>query len=42
MYFNASENVSPVLLHHCLVMVTDEELITCKCFKKGNLGGISL
>ena len=41
-HFNPSQNVSTVLLLNGLVMVTNEETIACKCFKKGNVRGYSL
>ena len=33
--FNPSQSVSSI---YCLVMVTSEKSIACKCFKKGNVG----
>ena len=41
-YFNHSQNVSPVLRINSLVMATNEGLIACKCFKKGNVTRYSL
>ena len=41
-YFNPSQNFSPILLLNGLMMVTNEGLIACKCFKKGNVRGYSL
>ena len=41
-HFNPSQNVLTVLLLIGLVMVTSEESIACKCFKKGNVRGYSL
>ena len=36
-HFNPSQNVSPILFFNGLVMVTNEGLIACKCFKKGSV-----
>ena len=38
-YFNPSQNVSPILLLNDLVMATNEGWIACTCFKEGNIGG---
>ena len=40
--FTPSQNVSPMCLLNDLMMVTNEESIACKCFKKGNVGEYSL
>ena len=33
-HFNPSQNASPILLLNGLVMVTNDEPVACKCFKK--------
>ena len=39
-YFNSSQNVSPILLLNGLVIVTNEGSTACKCHKKGNVRGV--
>ena len=41
-YFNHSQNVSPVLRINSSVMAANEGSMGCKCFKKGNLRRYSL
>ena len=41
-HFNASQNISFILLRTGLVMFTNEGSITWKCLKKGNVRGYFL
>ena len=41
-HFNPSQNVSPILFLNGSVMVTNEGLIACKCFKKRSVRGYLL
>ena len=41
-HFNFSQNVSSILMLNGLVVVTNEGSIAYKCFKKGNVRGLSL
>ena len=41
-YFNPSQDVSPVLLLNGLMMVANEGSTACKCFKKGNVRGFRI